>query len=301
MGIARSANAERYAPNTLAKAQLLLTEAQQLHASKADRARVIQSARQAAETAEDARLIAEKQKQEDTVANAHAEVSRAQQETARAENDAQLARSQAQASQAQADAERSARQRAEADADAARQRATRAEAKLDASPRESSAVVVVRPAPADSGRKAALRISLLEQLNGTFATRDTPRGLVVTIPDTDFRGDQLAGETSATVARISAIVEAHPGLRIEIEGHADSEAAAASASKRAEEVRAALVSRGLPAGTVISARGWGASRPLVSNASPGGREQNRRVEIVISGEPIGDLASWDHTYSLTAR
>jgi flagellar motor protein MotB len=301
MGIARSANAERYAPNTLAKAQLLLTEAQQLHASKADRARVIQSARQAAETAEDARLIAEKQKQEDTVANAHAEVSRAQQETARAENDAQLARSQAQASQAQADAERSARQRAEADADAARQRATRAEAKLDASPRESSAVVVVRPAPADSGRKAALRISLLEQLNGTFATRDTPRGLVVTIPDTDFRGDQLAGETSATVARISAIVAAHPGLRIEIEGHADSEAAAASASKRAEEVRAALVSRGLPAGTVISARGWGASRPLVSNASPGGREQNRRVEIVISGEPIGDLASWDHTYSLTAR
>ncbi|MCU1274926.1 MAG: OmpA/MotB domain protein, partial [Bryobacterales bacterium] len=149
-------------------------------------------------------------------------------------------------------------------------------------------------------RRSALRIRLLEELNGAFVTRDTPRGLVVTIPDSDFRGDLLPGETSVAVARISAAVAAHPGLRIEVEGHADSESGAAGAAKQAETVRGVLVSRGL-ASSMVSARGMGASRPLASNSSPGGREQNRRVEIVISGEPIGDLASWDHTYSLTAR
>jgi flagellar motor protein MotB len=298
VGIARSANAERYAPNTMAKAQQLLTSAQQLHASHADRTRVIQDARQAAETAEDARLIAEQRKQEETVNNAQAEVSRAQQETARAENETRLAKSQAQASQAQADAERIARQRAEEDASIARQRAAQAEAQLEAKAAPPVVVVVPPTQQQDSARKSALRVRLLEQLNGAFITRDTPRGLVVTIPDTAFRGDLLPAESSASIARISAAVAAHPGLRIEVEGHTDSESAAGGATKRADEVRTALVSHGL---TAVSARGMGASRPLGSNSTPGGREENRRVEIVISGEPIGDLASWDHSYSLTAR
>lgn len=301
VGIARSANAERYAPNTLAKAQQLLTSAQQLHDSHADRTRVIQDARQAAETAEDARLIAQQRKQDDALSNAHLEVSRAQQETARAEDEARLAKSQAEASRAQADAERAARQRAEAEASAARQQAAQAQAQLEAKV-TAPVVVVAPPAPQQQiRRKSALRVSLLEELNGAFTTRDTPRGLVVTIPDTAFRGDLLPNETSASLAHVSATVAAHPGLRIEVEGHTDSESAAGGAAKRAEDVRAALLAHGLPAGTVISARGMGASRPLASNSTPGGREENRRVEIVISGDPIGDLASWDHTYPLTRR
>ena len=304
VGIARAANAERYAPNTIAKAQQLLDTAQQLHDSRSDRHRVIMNARQAAEIAEDARLIAEQRKQEDTITSARAEVSRAQQETARAEDEARLAKSQAQASQAQADAERAARQRAETEALAARRQAEQAEAQLDANSRASQAApsvaVVVRTQQQDSARKSDLRVRMLEQLNGTFITRDTPRGLVVTIPDTDFRGESLAGETSASVARISAVVAAHAGLRVEVEGHADSEAGGPVAERRAEEVRGVLVNHGLP-GSVITARGLGASHLLGSNSSPGGREQNRRVEIVISGEPIGDLASWDRTYSLTER
>jgi len=298
VGIARSANAERYAPNTMAKAQQLLTSAQQLHASHADRTRVIQDARQAAETAEDARLIAEQRKQDETVNNAQAEVSRAQQQTARAEDEARLAKSQAQASQSQAEAERAARQRAEEDASIARQRAAQAEAQLEAKAIPAVVVVTQPTPPQDSARKSALRVRLLEQLNGTFVTRDTPRGLVVTIPDAAFRGDLLPAESSASIARISAAVAAHPGLRIEVEGHTDSESAAGGATKRADEVRTALVSHGL---TAVSARGMGATRPLGSNSTAGGREDNRRVEIVISGEPIGDLASWDHSYSLTAR
>lgn len=301
VGIARAANAETYAPNTFAKAQQFLTEAQQMHASKTDRSRVIQIARQASETAEDARLISQQKKQEESVTTARAEVSRAQQATARAENEASAAKSQAQASQAQAEAERIARQRAEADANAARQQAAQAEAKLQASAaQQTPSVVVIEPPRQDNSRKSALRIRLLEQLNGAFITRDTPRGLVVTIPDSDFRGDSLADGRSDAIARVSSAVAAHPGLRIEVEGHSDSESGGPVAARRAEEVRGLLLRHGLSANTV-SARGMGDSRPLGSNSSSGGREQNRRVEIVISGEPIGDLASWDHTYSLTAR
>jgi flagellar motor protein MotB len=304
MGIARAAGAERYAPNTLAKAQQLWTEAQQLHDSKADRHRVIESARQAAETAEDARLISEQRKQEDAVTNAHAEVSRAQQATARAEDEARVAKSQAQTAQAQADAERAARERADSEASAARQQAAEAEAQLAASaPANQTRAVIgaVRPIQQqEAARKSALRVRLMEDLNGAFVTRDTPRGLVATIPDTAFRGEAPTAETSASLSRISAAIAAHPGLRIEVEGYADSESLGTTAAGRAETVRGALVSRGLPA-RMISARGMGASRPVGSNSTTAGREQNRRVEIVISGDPIGDLASWDRTYTLTAR
>ena len=215
VGIARAANAERYAPNTIAKAQQLLDTAQQLHDSRSDRHRVIMNARQAAEIAEDARLIAEQRKQEDAVSVAQTEVSRAQQATAQAEDEARLAKSQAQSAQAQADAERAARQRAETEASAARQQAAQAQAQLEANARANQApsvAVVVRPAQQqDAARKLALRVRLLDELNGAFITRDTPRGLVVTIPDTDFRGDSLSGATSASVARISAAVAAQPG------------------------------------------------------------------------------------------
>jgi len=305
VGIARSADAERYAPNTLAKAQQLLDTAQQLHNSHSDRTEVIQNARQASEIAEDARLISEQRKQEEAVNNARAEVSRAQQQTARAEDEARLAKSQAQAAQAQAEAERTARERAEADAIAARHQAAQATAQLEANAARANetltAVAVIRPAPQqDSARKLALRSRLLEELNGAYVTRDTPRGLVATLPDTAFRGDLLPSETQASLARISAAVSTHPGLRVVVEGHTDSDSGSAVATKRADEVRAALVSHGL-ASNLVSVQGMGASRPLGSNSSPGGREQNRRVEIVISGEPIGDLASWDRPYSLTER
>lgn len=306
VGIARAAHAGQYAPNTLAKAEQLLTEAQQLHSSKADRSRVIQEARQAAETAEDARLIAERRKQEDTVSTAQAEVSRAQQQTRRAEEETRLAKSQAQAAQAEADAERIARQRVETEASQARQKAAQAEADAQAArARADQAASAVTVAPhatlqQEAARKSALRIRMLEELNGAFVTRDTPRGLVVTIADADFRGGSLRAETAASIGRISAAVAAHPGLRIEVEGHTDNETSATVATRHAEEVRDALVAHGL-ARTAVTARGLGDARPLGSNATPAGREQNRRVEIVVSGEPIGDLASWDHTYSLSSR
>ena len=290
IGIARSANAEQYAASTLAKAQQLLDEAQRLRDSKADRRRVIQSARQAAETAEDARLIAERRKQED-------EVAKAQQAAAQAEDAARVAQSQAQAAQAQADAERAARQRAEAEA--SRQWA---QPQPDADHRAASVPVAAAPPvpPEDASAKVALRNRLLDELNRVSVTRDTPRGLVITIPDAGFRGEAPSGATSASLARICSTVAVHPGLRIEVEGHSDDDAGASLAVKRADQVRNALIRSGL-ASTTVSARGWGASRPLGPNSSPGERDRNRRIESVIAGAPIGELASWERTYSLTAR
>jgi flagellar motor protein MotB len=141
---------------------------------------------------------------------------------------------------------------------------------------------------------------LFDQLNRSLITRDTPRGLVVTIPDRGFSGAQLREPGAGEVARVSALIVANPGLRVEVEGYTDSDSSEALASRRAQEVREALIARGVPS-AVASARGFGNSRPLASNNTENGREENRRVEIVISGEPIGNLPIWDRTYTLTQR
>ena len=102
----------------------------------------------------------------------------------------------------------------------------------------------------------------------------------------------------AALAVSRSILQAYPGLQIAVEGSSDSAANDAQAGKRAESVRQMLVARGLAANH-CTARGLGDSRPLVANSTAAGREQNRRVEIVISGDPIGTLPFWDRTYSLT--
>ncbi len=138
-------------------------------------------------------------------------------------------------------------------------------------------------------------MQLLEQLNGALDTRDTPRGLLVTLTGADFSGSALQPAISDRVARIGAMVAAHPGLRVEVEGHSETAGTESMSWKRAEAVRNVLIAHGLFASAVTS-RGLGNSRPISPNAS-----QNQRVEIVISGDPIGSLPFWDRTYSLTHR
>jgi outer membrane protein OmpA-like peptidoglycan-associated protein len=190
------------------------------------------------------------------------------------------------------------------------ERAARARAETDASAATTAplppppAVVQTQPAQPAAGvdsQKTAARVELLQELGAAGTTRDTPRGLVVTLPDTDFRGTALSPNVSGSISRIASIVAAHPGLYVEVDGHT-SEGGSESRDQefsyeRAAAVREALVRSGAPV-NAISARGLGSSRPLVSNSSPSGREQNRRVEITISGDPIGIVASWDKTYPL---
>jgi flagellar motor protein MotB len=312
VGIAAAANAEKYAPSTFARAKQLLMEAQQYQARKAETRLVVQDAREAAQTAEDARLIALRRQQDEDLRSAKTDLSRAQAEVAsaqqaaqsaleakqRAEADLQQAQAQAQAAQAQAaalqqqaDADRAARAQADAQAQ------TAASAQADA---EAAAAAARHQQEKAAAQTTALRIGLLEDFNKVLPTTDTPRGLVVTVADSGFSGEILRPAISAQVARIAAIVGGtlltHPGLTVRVEGYSDRSMGVSQ--RRADAVRASLLSNGLGA-AAVSAVGLGDSRPLASKDTPQGREENARVEILISGDPIGTLPFWDHTYTLS--
>jgi outer membrane protein OmpA-like peptidoglycan-associated protein len=297
LGIARAAGAEQYAPNTLAKAQQLLDQAQSMQASKGPHSVVIQNAREASQTADDAREIAVRKQQEEKLAQSQTEMAQMQQKTMQAEATAQQAQAAAADAQAQAQAERSAREQAEAEAAAARQQVQQ----LQNQAQNQAPPATMRPQAQRSGsQQSELRMRLLEQLNGVLGTVDTPRGLVVTVPDSAFSGVALNPATVAHVKRIAIIVADQPGLHVTVEGNSDSAAGAATAQRRAEAVRDLMIGNGLPAGQVV-ARGLGDSRLLVANSSQSARAQNRRVEIVITGDAIGTAPFWERTYSLTMR
>ena len=154
--------------------------------------------------------------------------------------------------------------------------------------------------PQADSERTELRMRLLEQLNATLVTRDTPRGLVITVSDVSFSGPDVREPASSRIGPVAAILAPYPELRVAVEGYSDTSTTQSQSWKRAVSVRQILVGHGLPADRVTQ-RGLGDSRPLVSNSTSAGREQNRRVEIVISGDPIGTLPFWDRTYSLTQR
>jgi len=94
------------------------------------------------------------------------------------------------------------------------------------------------------------------------------------------------------------VLIAHPDLKVRVEGDSDSSEGAEQAGQRASAVAAALERAGVPSSQVFSTS-LGNSRPLVSNTTPQGRMENRRVEIVISGDSIGNIPTWDRTYTVT--
>lgn len=290
--IARSVGADRFAADTISKADALLADAQNMELRKQDTHIIVSRAREAAEIAEDARAIAIKRGDEERVSG---------ERERRLEEGRARTRAEAEAQQAQsADAERAAAERAEAQAE--RGRATAAQ--LEARPAiEAQPVAVVAPQPTGAQRQA--RAELLARLNGVLTARDTPRGLVVTLPDASFEsGGALRRNASERLALVAGMLSARHDLTVSIEGFTDDRGSYAEqrdlSERRARAVRATLVGKGITA-VSVQAAGFGGNRPLVSNASAGGREQNRRVEIVISGPSIGGMALWDRTYSLSSR
>jgi outer membrane protein OmpA-like peptidoglycan-associated protein len=100
----------------------------------------------------------------------------------------------------------------------------------------------------------------------------------------------LRVEAREKLAKLSGIVLAHPGLHLAVEGHTDStgsdELNMKLSDQRANAVRDYLISQGLAADT-ISAQGFGKTMPVADNSTAAGRQKNRRVEIIVSGEVIG--------------
>jgi flagellar motor protein MotB len=299
VGFARAANADKYATDTLAKAERELQEAQRLQSAKGDTSKIVQYAREAAQTAEDARVIAERRTQADQLTAAQSELQQAREAKAKAEAEAEQARAEIQAAREQAEAERAAH----ADSAAAVNAARRAD-RLDIPPpppgaHTPAAQAAAAPPPAVLESQRTLRNQLMQTLNEALPTRDTPRGLVVTVKDVDFSDLTLRKPLVSRLAQVARIVNSQPGLHVAVEGHTDTPGVQRS-EERATAVRNALVSAGIPT-KIISSQGYGDTRPIASATTVSGRIENRRVEIVISGDPIGRLPFWEQTYQLGAQ
>jgi outer membrane protein OmpA-like peptidoglycan-associated protein len=133
---------------------------------------------------------------------------------------------------------------------------------------------------------------LRQQFNAILETRETARGLIVNINDVLFDFDKYTLKPGARekLAKVSGILLAYPGLKVQLEGHTDSigtdEYNLKLSEQRADAVRDYLTSQGVPA-DCLSAVGLGKADPVATNDNDAGRQQNRRVEMVVSGEPIG--------------
>jgi outer membrane protein OmpA-like peptidoglycan-associated protein len=266
--IAKSRGAAQYAPEILSKAQASLDEAESALARKADKKEIVSTARQTVQFSEDARTLAA-QRQEEQRIKAERDAAAAQ-----AKSEAEAKAREEASRQAELDAAKQAQMKAEADALKTKEEAAQAEAQR------------ARQATAD------LRAQLLEQLNRILDTRDTPRGLVVNMGDVlfDIGKYDLRTQTREKLAKLSGVVLAHPGLNLAVEGYTDNigseDLNQTLSEKRAESVRTFLVAQGLGDGSVTS-QGFGMATPVADNATAAGRQENRRVEIVVSGEAIG--------------
>ena len=310
VAISKAAGAEKYAPESLKKAQDMLDRAEDYLRRKQGRTPIGTAARGATQMAEDARVLTLQKKHQEAV---EAERQRIEAARAKAEADAKAAaeaeaKAKAQAEEdsrrrAQAEAERMAAEKAKAEAEKEQAQAEAARAAADAA--RAQALLEQQKAEAEAAKqkeaaeeairqKEEMRARLLKQLNQVLETRDTPRGLVVNMPDVLFDSGQYTLKPAARerLARISGIVLAYPELRLEVEGHTDStggeEFNQRLSEKRASSVRDYLLDSGISMNNII-ARGFGETEPIADNTTAGGRKLNRRVEMIVSGDVIGNM------------
>jgi len=257
--------------------------------------------REAAEKAkadEQARLRAQAQEQQRMEAQRRAMAEETARLEAQRRAQADADRQAAEAARNAAQAERLAAEKAKAEADAARQAALQQQQLLaqqaeQARLAQSEAEKARLSAEQDKER---LRQQLLQQFNMILETRDTARGLIVNMSDVLFDTGKwtLLPLAREKLARVAGIILSHPGLMIEVEGHTDSVGGDAYNQKlseqRASSVRDYLLSQGLKS-DILSAKGFGETIPVASNDTAAGRQQNRRVELVVSGEVIGTKLS----------
>jgi outer membrane protein OmpA-like peptidoglycan-associated protein len=303
--IATLAGANRYAGDTLQRARVNLQNAEDfLLGKRKDRKEAETNAREAAQTAEDARIItyrkiADEQRaateasERDAQARADQAAAqakldrerRAAAEADRAAAERDRVQAQAAANQAQVAAEQAAQEKAAADA-------ARAAALQQQQAAEAEAERARLSAQNAENEKAQLRERLRQQLNVILETRETARGLIVNISDVlfDFNKYTLKPGAREKMAKVSGILLAYPGLKIQLEGHTDAVGSddynQKLSEERAEAVRDYLVGQGVP-GATVAAVGFGKTRPVADNATAEGRQQNRRVEMVVSGDAIG--------------
>jgi outer membrane protein OmpA-like peptidoglycan-associated protein len=325
--IAQSEGAETYAGDSYQHAVRLMNNADEYATRKhIDRKPLIAVAREAVQTAEDARAISvtkideerqadERQASADAQTQSQAQADDATRQKERAQFDTAIAQAataqalseaanaQAAKTQADSDAARARNEAADAQSAAAKARADMADSQAASANALSAAQVAAEQSRLDALRaqqsaqqaeadKAAMRVRLSEQLNKILQTRDSVRGLIVSMSDVLFDTGKYSLKPGARekLAKVAGILVSYPGLNIEVGGYTDNVGGDAMnqtlSEHRAGSVRDYLVQQGVLTGSV-SARGFGNTLPVASNGNSAGRQQNRRVELVVSGEAIG--------------
>jgi len=319
--IAQSEGAETNAVDSYKHAVQLMDRVDADATSKhTDKKAMITVAREAVQTAEDARAISVKKIEQDrldnerqTSANNLANTQAQADDAARQRDDATRMKEQAQSDQARAEL---AKHAAESDAAKARNDAMDAQAaadkaKADMADSQASSANALSAAQADAERsrlaalqaqaneqqadadKAAMRTKLSEQLNRILQTRDSARGLIVSMSDVLFDTGKYSLKSGARekLAKVAGILLAYPGLNIEVGGYTDNvggdQMNQTLSEHRAGSVRDYLVQQGV-ANNSVSAKGFGNTLPVATNNDSTGRQQNRRVELLVSGEAIGN-------------
>jgi outer membrane protein OmpA-like peptidoglycan-associated protein len=315
--IARWTGAQRYAAETFQKAVVGLENAEGYLIGRAGKKPIGTVAREAVQMAEDARIITVKKREELQLAaerragvvreeRAEGDRAAAEAETDRVKRQAELARL-----ASVSDAERIQREH-EAQTAAAQTEANRLkrenEAQLATAQSETDRLRQDNEAQRIAGRadleraaneraeadaeKTQLRAQLLLQFNAILQTRDTARGLIVNMSDVLFDTALYSLRPAARekLAKVAGIISGHPGLRLAVEGYTDSVGGddynQKLSEQRGEAVRDYLTQQGVE-GSSVTSRGFGKTLPVASNDTADGRQQNRRVELVVSGEIIG--------------
>ena len=311
--IAQSEGAERYASDSYQHAVQLMNHVDEMATRKnIERKPLIAIAREAVQTAEDARAIAVKKMDEERLANERQNSANAQAKLQGETMDAIR-----QKERAQSDTATAQMAKAQAESDAARARneaadaqSAAAKAKADMADSQAASANALSAAQADAERsriaaqqaqsnvqqaeadKAAMRTRLSEQLNTILQTRDSARGLIVSMSDVLFDTGKYSLKPGARekLAKVAGILLAYPGLNIAVAGYTDNVGGDTMnqtlSENRAGSVRDYLVSQGVATNSV-SAQGFGNTLPVATNDNSAGRQQNRRVELLVSGEAIG--------------
>jgi outer membrane protein OmpA-like peptidoglycan-associated protein len=326
--IAQSEGAEQYASDSYRHAVQLMDNADGYATNKhIDKKPLIAVSREAVQTAEDARAIAVKKMDDVRLANERQDSADAQartqgqaDEATRRKEQAESDTAKAQAAKAQAESDtvnaQAASAQAQSDAanarnDTADAQAATAKAQSDMADSQASSANALSAAQADADQsradkltaqqaaqlaeadKAAMRTRLSEQLNSILQTRDSARGLIVSMSDVLFDTGKYSLKPGARekLAKVAGILLAYPSLNIEVGGYTDNVGGDAMnqtlSENRARSVRDYLVQQGVSRNSV-SSRGFGNSLPVSSNDNSAGRQQNRRVELLVSGEAIGN-------------
>jgi outer membrane protein OmpA-like peptidoglycan-associated protein len=291
--IAKSEGAETYAPDSYQHAVQLMNTADQDATDKhLDRKPLIAVSREAVQTAEDAREIAVKKMGEMSLANERQDSADAQAQTQAQADEAMRQKERAQAATAAAQAATAQAQSDMANSQAASASAVSA-ARADAEQSRLAAQQAQLNAQQADTDKAAMRAKLSEQLNSILQTRDSARGLIVSMSDVLFDTGKYSLKPGARekLAKVAGILLAYPGLNVEVGGYTDNVGGDAMnqtlSENRADSVRDYLVQEGVSS-NAVSAKGFGNTLPVASNDDSAGRQQNRRVELLVSGDAIGN-------------